>query len=77
MLGLKPVIAVGGPREVIEVLRRNEFLGREDDDNIPDRNFNKRLGELSLHSRYELSVWCKIFGEQWYLIKITLMKKIR
>lgn len=77
MLGSKPVIAVGGPREVIEVLRRDEFLGREEDDNVPDRNFHKRLGELCLHSRYDLSVWCKNFGERWYLIKITLMKKIR
>jgi hypothetical protein len=46
MLGSTPVIAVGGPHEVLEVLRREEFQGRPDNHQIRDRNFNKRLGEF-------------------------------
>jgi hypothetical protein len=51
MMGSTPVIAVGGPREVLEVLRRDEFQGRPDDQHTRDRNFNKRLGELYLQTQ--------------------------
>jgi len=48
ILGSSPVIAVGGPREVMEVLRRDEFQGRPDVENVREGNFNKRLGEFIL-----------------------------
>jgi hypothetical protein len=46
VLGSIPVIAVGGPREVLEVLRRDEFQGRPDGPEVRERSFNKRLGEF-------------------------------
>lgn len=46
MLGSIPIIAVSGPREVLEVLRRNEFDGRPDAPEVRERNLNKRLGVL-------------------------------
>lgn len=46
IVGSAPVVAVAGPHEVKEVLRRDEFQGRQDDDHIRERNFNKRLGVI-------------------------------
>jgi hypothetical protein len=46
IMGSAPVIAVSGPQEVMEVLSREEFQGRPDDEHIRERNFNKRLGEF-------------------------------
>jgi hypothetical protein len=44
MLGSQPAIAVVGPEEVLEALRRDEFQGRPDTFNARDRAFEKRLG---------------------------------
>lgn len=46
MLGSIPIIAVSGPREVLEVLRRNEFDGRPDVPEVRERSLNKRFGEF-------------------------------
>jgi hypothetical protein len=46
MLGSIPIIAVSGPREVLEVLHRDEFQGRSDGPEVRERSFNKRLGEF-------------------------------
>lgn len=48
IVGSAPVVTVAGPREVMEVLRRDEFQGRPDDNHVRERNFNKRLGEFIL-----------------------------
>jgi hypothetical protein len=48
LLGSAPVIAVSGPREVLEVLRRDEFQGRPDSSDVRERSFNKRFGEFIL-----------------------------
>jgi hypothetical protein len=49
LLGSAPLIAVSGPHAVLEVLRRDEFHGRPDSEEIRERSFNKRLGEFVLH----------------------------
>ncbi|GFG40194.1 hypothetical protein Cfor_09782 [Coptotermes formosanus] len=46
LLGSAPLIAVSGPHAVLEVLRRDEFHGRPDSEEIRERSFNKRLGIL-------------------------------
>lgn len=46
MLGSIPIIAVSGPRQVLEVLRRDEFQGRPDSPEVRERSFNKQLGEF-------------------------------
>jgi Cytochrome P450. len=50
LLGSIPMIAVSGPREVLEVLCRNEFQGRPDGAEVRERSFNKRLGEFFCHA---------------------------
>ncbi|XP_069696212.1 methyl farnesoate epoxidase-like [Periplaneta americana] len=43
-LGSKPAVAVCGPNEVLEVLRREEFQARPDDILFRDRIFGKKFG---------------------------------
>ncbi|XP_069672288.1 methyl farnesoate epoxidase-like [Periplaneta americana] len=46
MLGAKKCVAVCGPKEVLEVLRREEFQGRHQNVLIRDRAFDKKIGIL-------------------------------
>ena len=63
MLGSIPIIAVSGPREVLEVLRRNEFEGRPDGPEVRERSFNKRLGELVWYVVQPLTLLCYLLLE--------------
>ncbi|PSN29066.1 hypothetical protein C0J52_28308, partial [Blattella germanica] len=47
VLGPFKAIAVCGPEEVLEVLRREEFQGRPKTEFLKDRSFNKYLGKYS------------------------------
>ena len=48
MLGKQPAIVVCKPKEVLEVLQREEFQGRPENANFRIDNFNRRLGEYSV-----------------------------
>nr|CAD7612719.1 unnamed protein product [Timema genevievae] len=45
MLGSQPIVAVNGPKAVLEVLRREELQDRPDTFTLRARTFNKRIGE--------------------------------
>nr|CAD7392258.1 unnamed protein product [Timema cristinae] len=44
MLGSQPIVAVNGPKAVLEVLRREELQDRPDTFTLRARTFNKRIG---------------------------------
>lgn len=44
--GSKPAVAICGPREVLEVLRREEFQSRPNATIFTDRSFGKKLGVI-------------------------------
>lgn len=46
MLGSQPAVAICGPTEVLEVLRREEFQGRPENANFRQENFNRKLGKF-------------------------------
>lgn len=56
MFGSHPAVAVIGAKQVMEVLRRDEFQGRPYTFNAKHRSFNKRLGKRTA-GRY-LSLRC-------------------
>jgi hypothetical protein len=76
IVGSAPVVAVAGPHEVMEVLRRDEFQGRQDDDHIRERNFNKRLGEFILRCVVRL-VPCLFLDvkTRWAVVSIYQIKE--
>nr|CAD7408709.1 unnamed protein product [Timema poppensis] len=45
MLGSQPIVAVNGPKAVLEMLRREELQDRPDTFTLRARTFNKRIGE--------------------------------
>ena len=45
IIGGRKLIAVCGPLEVLEVLKRDEFQGRPKETIFKERSFNKRLGK--------------------------------
>jgi hypothetical protein len=47
MLGSERAVAISGPTEVIEVLRKEEFLGRPENANFRQENFNRKLGKFN------------------------------
>jgi ferredoxin-NADP reductase len=50
MLGSQPAVAVCGPAEVMEAMRRDEFLGRPENANFRQENFNRKLGNFQVYS---------------------------
>lgn len=44
MIGSQPAVAICGPTEVLEILRREEFQGRPENANFRQENFNRKLG---------------------------------
>jgi len=65
MLGSIPIIAVSGPHEVLEVLRRNEFEGRPDGPEVRERSLNKRLGEFVWYVVQPLTLLCYLENVAW------------
>ena len=47
VLGKSRVVAVCGPTEIFEVLRRDEFQGRPKGEFIKQRSFNKNIGKFN------------------------------
>jgi ferredoxin-NADP reductase len=50
MLGPQPAVAICGPTEVMEAMRKEEFLGRPENANFRQENFNRKLGKFQFDS---------------------------
>lgn len=49
LVGSQKFVAICGPNEVLEVLKRDEFQGRPKGDFLKERSFNKSLGKYCFY----------------------------